>query len=293
MVISFPILVSETVDKDILPYLLKAIERKFALDYMPILQDMIKEELSGDKHLESKHSDSIEGVILEDECEKMEKTHLMESEEFGIQVIPTETNKINGDQPYFLTLRVTTIGRIIHEYMFGFKALALVTTDAYKIFRNEMDDSRYYVHKIIRKMFSDKFIWKMVTWYNKIFDSEGTKTSEWETKKVLFSESKERLCVLSINDVSKEEFETGRYNDTPISSEVLADSRWSGLYLDDSLNKKIYAWDDKTPKFASIITYDVLYKAALGVLPEQIDKAKQKGTSFFSRKIPFNKIWGR
>ena len=65
MVISFPILVSETVDKDILPYLLKAIERKFALDYMPVLQDMIRDELTGGNHLESKHSeDNIEGVII-------------------------------------------------------------------------------------------------------------------------------------------------------------------------------------------------------------------------------------
>jgi len=291
MVISFPILVSETVDKDILPYLLKAIERKFALDYMPVLEDMIKTKLSS--HLESKGSDEIEGIIIEDESEKLEGMHHLESDAFGIQVMPSESNKLNGDQPYFITIRVTTVSRITHDYIFGFKALALVTTDAYKIFRDEMDESRYYVHRLIRKMFSDKFIWKMVTWYNKIFNSDATKTNEWETKKVLFSESKERLCVLSINDISKEEFEHGDADKTPISSDILADSRWSGLYLDDSLNKRIYAWDEKTPKFASIIPYDVLYKAALGILPEQIDKAKQKGTSFFSRKVPFSKVFGR
>lgn len=288
MVISFPILVSETVDKDILPYLLKAIERKFALDYLPILEQMVRTELDKSES----RVECVEGIIIEGEHKNISKQLILESD-FGIQVKPAESNKINSDQPYFVTVTVTTASRVTQEYVFGFKAISLITAEALDVFRDELYESNYYLHRLVRKMFGAKFIWQMYKWYQKIFNNDYTKSEEYETKKVLFSEEKERLCVLSVNDLTRESFERNDPNEDPLSSKLLSKARWSGLYLDDSINKRIYFWDEKTPKFSAIIPYDMLYKAALGVLPEQIEKAKQKDKFLFSRTMPADSIFNK
>jgi hypothetical protein len=280
MVISFPVLVSETTDKEILPYLLKAIERKFALDYMDVLQNIVKKELDkANKHLES--SGNIEAVIIEG------KEELLESE-FGIQIVTSDSSKLNSDQPFFITLRVTTTGRVTQDFVFGFKALSMVSKDAMKIFKNELEVSSYTINRLARKFFGEKFIWSLVKWYNKIFDKEYMKTKEFEARKVLFSEEKERIVVLGSNDLSVDEFKDNNPDETPLSSDNLSQSRWSAVYIDDSLNKRIYMWDEDMPKFANVITYDMLYKNTLGILPEQVDKAKQRNTSLFKKQAPLN-----
>jgi hypothetical protein len=281
MVISFPVLVSETTDKEILPYLLKAIERKYALDYVDVLQNIVKKEMDkANEHLESKNE--IEGVIISDN-----KEALLEGE-FGIQIVQSDSNKLNSDQPFFITLRVTTTGRVTQDFVFGFKALSMVTKDAMKLFKHELEVSSYTINRLARKYFGEKFIWSLVKWYNKIFDKEYTKTKEFEARKVLFSEERERIVILSSNDLSIEEFKDNDPDETPLSSDNLSDSRWSSVYIDDSLNKRIYMWDESMPKFANVITYDMLYKNTLGILPEQVDKAKQRNTSLFSKRAPLN-----
>ena len=289
MVISFPILVSQTVDKDILPYLLKAVERKFAVDYMPVLEEIVKNELVEQAGNMEQH---LEGIIITGEHKNISKQIMLENDgNFGIQVRMSEMNKLNTDQPYFITIIVTTPSRVTQEFVFGFKAISLVADNALQIFEEELHKSSYYFHRVARKLFTSKFIWTMHKWYNKVFYNEYTKTRTYEIKKVLFSEERERLCILSINDISKEEFETADPEETSLSSELLRYSRWSGLYMDDHLNKRIYFWDEKTPQFSSLITYDSLYKNTLGSLPEQIEKAKQKDKFLFSRKIPTDSIF--
>lgn len=291
MIITFPVLISETVDKDILPYLLKTIERKFALDYVPILQKIVKSKLK-ESHLESK-SNVIELILL---SEIDDTKHMESSSDVGIQVIQGESNKMSSDQPYFITLRITTASRVSQDFVFGFKALALITTDAFKIFQDELDDSRYFIHRWSRKLLGEKVIWTLSNWYNKVFNKEKTKTRAYQTNKVLFDEEKERVVILSVNDLTREEFEYNDPDDTPISSDNLKDSRWSSLYLDDSLNKRIFVWDQSMPKFSNIITYDMLYKNTLNILPEQIDKSKQRNTSLFNKRAPMSwlvkKIFG-
>ena len=293
MVITFPVLVSETVDKDILPYLLKAIERKFALDYIPILQKLVKKELLS--NVQSVNDNVIESIVLEGDG--FDKTKLMEGDSIGIQVVTADSNKINSDQPFFITLKVTTESRIQQDFVFGFKALSLISPNALNLFTEEMDVARYWLHKNALKLFGDRFSWFMTKWYTKMFDSKYSKSREFATKKVLFSENRERIALLSINDLTREELENNDPETTPISTDNLEDSRWSALYLDDSLNKRIYMWDQQIPKFSTIITYDMLYKNNLNVLPEQMDKAKQRNTSLFSKKAPMSwvieKVFGK
>lgn len=290
MIISFPVLISETVDKEIIPYLLKAIERRFALNYIPILQNIVKKEI--ESNLENV---SPEGIIINGEGFN-EK--LLESDSgVGIQILTSDSTKINSDQPFFITLRVTTVERTTQDYIFGFKALALIATEALSIFEHEMDTSRYWIYRTARKFFGDSFIWDMTTWYKKIFDQAAPKSKEFQLQKVLFSEDQERIAVLSINDIDKTKFENEDPRYHPLASKNLEDSRWSSLYLDDSLNKRIYMWDQTMPKFSNIITYDMLYKNTLNVLPEEIDKAKQRNTSLFSKRAPMSwlteKIFGK
>lgn len=294
MIISFPVLISETVDKEIAPYLLKAIERRFALNYVPILQKIIQKELA-DIEVDHVQSDVPEGIMLTGDS--FDNAKLTEGLTAGIQVISADSGKLNSDQPFFITLRVTTEGRITQDYVFGFKALSLITRDALKVFEAEMNDSRYFIFRTARKMFGDSFLWKMTTWYRKIFDRELTKESSFQVQKVLFSEEQERIAILSINDLDKQSFEESNPDYTILSSKHLESSRWSSLYLDDSLNKRIYMWDQTMPKFSNIISYDMLYKNTLNMLPEEIDKSKQRNTSLFSKRAPITwlqeKIFGK
>lgn len=284
MIITFPVLVSKTVDTEILPYLLKVIERKFALAYLPVLQDIVRKEMmSANNSIKN-----IECIILENEdYSKSGEQHFEATTSIhGIQVITAESNKLNSDQPYFLTLRITTTSRVTQDYVFGFKTLALVTDETYDIFVEELDKSRYLLNRLARKLLGEKFLWKIVNWYKKVFRNSETKTKKFETQKILFEKDRERIAILSSNDIDKEDFENADPDDTPLSSGNLKDSRWSSLYIDDSLNKRFYSWDQDLPMFSNVISYDILYKTILGMLPEQVDKAKERNTSMFSKRVP-------
>ena len=289
MVITFPILISETVDKEMLPYLIKAVERKFALDYTPILEKHIQDILEHkNKHVSVLPSNydkpPVLKLILKDEL-----SPLLEADSslvYGTQVIHDESNRLMTDQPYTITIRVTTAGHITQDFTFGFKGLTLITNDAYEVFERNLDQSRYWVYRQARKLLSDKTVWKLVDFYRKIWGTKDDKRLIY-TEKVLFSENTERICILSANDLAKEDFEYSDKDKEPLSVGNLKRSQFSSLYLDDSLNKRIYVWDQSDISFSSIITYDMLFKTSINVLPEQVDKAKQRGLQMFgSRKVP-------
>ena len=213
---------------------------------------------------------------------------LLEGEEaYGIQVITAESNKLMNDQPYFITLRITTASKITHDVVVGFKGSTVISRDALSIFEDDLDDSRYWLYREARKLLSEETIWNMQEYYRKIFNPsmDSDEKRKHFTKKVLFSEHTERIAVLSSNDINKESFEFANKDDVPLSAGNLKRSQFSALYLDDSLNKKIYMWDQNNISFASIITYDMLFKNTLNVLPEEVDQAKQRNTSLFSRRI--------
>lgn len=288
MIISFPILISETVDKEMLPYLVKAIERNFALTYIPALENAIREQMNK-KHISDPYTlfntrDGSSKLILNLD----ENAPLLEAEEaYGIQVIPGESNKLMNDQPYFITLRITTSTKITHDVLVGFKGSTVVSRDALSIFEDNLDESRYWLYREARKMLSEDTVWKMQEYYRKIFnpDQSSDEKRKHFTKKVLFSEHTERVAVLSANDLSKESFEYSKSDDVALSAGNLKKSQFSALYLDDSLNKKIYMWDQNSVSFASIITYDMLFKNNLNALTEEVGQAKQKDTSLFSKRI--------
>ncbi len=288
MIITFPILISETVDKEVLPYLVKAIERNFALLYLPALESAIKKQMNH-KHISDPYRlfDTADGspVLL---MNLDADAPLLEGEEaYGIQVITAESNKLMNDQPYFITLRITTASKITHDVVVGFKGSTVISRDALSIFEDDLDDSRYWLYREARKLLSEETIWNMQEYYRKIFNPsmDSDEKRKHFTKKVLFSEHTERIAVLSSNDINKESFEFANKDDVPLSAGNLKRSQFSALYLDDSLNKKIYMWDQNNISFASIITYDMLFKNTLNVLPEEVDQAKQRNTSLFSRRI--------
>lgn len=285
MVITFPILISETVDKEMLPYLIKAIERKFALDYVPLLEQHIHDLLDKGSAYVKKVTSNFDAqpklTLIADE----NREFLSESDSYGTQVIPGESNKLMSDQPYTVTIRVTTIGRVTKDFTFGFKGLSIITKDAEKVFENNLDQNRYWVYREARKLLSDKTVWNLISFYRKLFGSKKDERLIY-TEKILFSENTERICVLSANDLNRENFEFGNKNYEALTVGNLKRSQFSSLYLDDSLNKRIYMWDQSKLNLSSIITYDMLYKSSLNVLPEQVDKAKQRNTSLFSKKAP-------
>ena len=213
---------------------------------------------------------------------------LLEGEDaYGIQVITAESNKLMNDQPYFITLRITTASKITHDVVVGFKGSTVISKDALLIFEDNLDDSRYWLYREARKLLSEETLWNMQEYYRKIFnpDMDSDEKRKHFTRKVLFSEHTERIAVLSANDISKESFEYSNKDDVPLSAGNLKRSQFTALYLDDSLNKKIYMWDQNNISFASIITYDMLFKNTLNVLPEEVDQAKQRNTSLFSRRV--------
>lgn len=288
MIITFPILISETVDKEVLPYLVKAIERNFALLYLPALESAIKKQMN-QKHIVDPYMlfntpDGNMKLLLNLDSD----APLLEGEDaYGIQVITAESNKLMNDQPYFITLRITTASKITHDVVVGFKGSTVISKDALSIFEDNLDDSRYWLYREARKLLSEETLWNMQEYYRKIFnpDMDNDEKRKHFTRKVLFSEHTERIAVLSANDISKESFEYSNKDDVPLSAGNLKRSQFTALYLDDSLNKKIYMWDQNNISFASIITYDMLFKNTLNVLPEEVDQAKQRNTSLFSRRV--------
>lgn len=288
MIITFPILISETVDKEVLPYLVKAIERNFALLYLPALESAIKKQMN-QKHIVDPYMlfntpDGNMKLLLNLDSD----APLLEGEDaYGIQVITAESNKLMNDQPYFITLRITTASKITHDVVVGFKGSTVISRDALSIFEDNLDDSRYWLYREARKLLSEETLWNMQEYYRKIFnpDMDSDEKRKHFTRKVLFSEHTERIAVLSANDINKESFEYSNKDDVPLSAGNLKRSQFTALYLDDSLNKKIYMWDQNNISFASIITYDMLFKNTLNVLPEEVDQAKQRNTSLFSRRV--------
>ena len=299
MVITFPVLISETVDKEMLPYLIKAVERRVALDYSSLIEKDIRSKL------DKMHIESITTKLMNYDLQPTLRLHLNEDRpmlqedvgSYGTQIIDNvESNKLLNDQPYFITIRVTTTSKVVQDFTFGFKGLSLVSKDALEIFEKNLDSSRYWIYRKARQLLSDKNVWKLVSIYKKMFGDKEDPRMVY-TEKVLFSENVERICILSTNDINRETFEYSKKEDVPLSVGNLKRSQFSTLYVDDSLNKRIYCWDQDDIKFASIITYDMIYKNTLNVLPEQIDKAKQRNTSLFSKRAPtsfaFKNMFGK
>ena len=293
MVITFPVLISETVDKEMLPYLIKAVERRVALDYSSLIEKDIRSKL------DKMHIESTTTKLMNYDLQPTLRLHLNEDRpmlqedvgSYGTQIIDNvESNKLLNDQPYFITIRVTTTSKVVQDFTFGFKGLSLVSKDALEIFEKNLDSSRYWIYRKARQLLSDKNVWKLVDIYKKMFGGK-------EDPRMVFSENVERICILSTNDINKETFEYSKKEDVPLSVGNLKRSQFSTLYVDDSLNKRIYCWDQDDIKFASIITYDMIYKNTLNVLPEQIDKAKQRNTSLFSKRAPtsfaFKNMFGK
>lgn len=292
MVITFPVLISETVDKEILPYLLKAIERKVALDYAPILDNLVKEKLDAmGSNYSLAGNDEVPTLHLHINSD--EYIPLSEGMAYGTQIIMSESDKLSSDQPYFVTIRVTTTDRVVQDFVFGFKALSLVSPYTLEIFEENLDSSRYWIYRKAKELLDDKLSYKLVRMYEKLFLDKNEDKKKVYTKKIMFADKAERVCILSANDIDKESFEYAKKDKVPLSVGNLKRSQFASLYLDDSLNKKVYYWDQDKIHFASVITYDMIYKNTLNVLPEQIDKAKQRNTSLFSKKASTSFVFSK
>ena len=215
MVITFPVLISETVDKEMLPYLIKAVERRVALDYSSLIEKDIRSKL------DKMHIESTTTKLMNYDLQPTLRLHLNEDRpmlqedvgSYGTQIIDNvESNKLLNDQPYFITIRVTTTSKVVQDFTFGFKGLSLVSKDALEIFEKNLDSSRYWIYRKARQLLSDKNVWKLVDIYKKMFGGKEDPRMVY-TEKVLFSENVERICILSTNDINKETFEYSKKED--------------------------------------------------------------------------------
>ena len=62
------------------------------------------------------------------------------------------------------------------------------------------------------------------------------------------------------------------------------------LWLDDSIHSRLFNWTADSKDYATLLSYDLVYKSILGVLPETLEKAKERNTSLFKRRLPANYV---
>jgi len=314
MIVTFPSIISTLVDQDIIPYILKLLERNLAIEYEEQLkqlslnlittarikkQNYNKKDLFTDKYF-MKNLDKLNKVLLSNEFGKrlnfkiylkdyelykqVENKEVLEEQLTSIQVFRPRSQDISLVEPYWVRIVVVYDGNT-HEFIFAIKCLALETNYARDIIMSDYRMLSSRVHRIMLSFFRSRRGRRFYYWVVHRFSKEENRDQIYNLRKIIYNNT-EQILILSINEATVQELRSHQS-----FFQRIQELDWDKIIIDDPVSRRLFFIDsNQNSNFANIITYDSVYKFALGSVPETISKNKSTISKMFHKKINIKEL---